>query len=129
MKRFKAAAVQIAPHLTNGTGTIDRVCDSIDRAAAQGVELAVFPETFVPYYPYFSFVLPPVFAGKEHLRLYANAVEVPGPVTARFSEVAARNKMVLVIGVNERDGGSLYNTQLIFNSDGALLYKRRKITP
>jgi aliphatic nitrilase len=129
MKAIRAAAIQIAPDLTSCKGTVDRVCDSIDRAAAQGVELAVFPETFVPYYPYFSFVLPPVFAGKEHLRRYSNAVEVPGPVTARFSEVAARNKMVLVIGVNERDRGSLYNTQLIFNSDGALLYKRRKITP
>ena len=56
MKRLKAAAVQIAPDLTTGTGTIDRVCDAIDRAASQGVELAVFPETFIPYYPYFFFV-------------------------------------------------------------------------
>jgi len=31
--------------------------------------------------------------------------------------------------VNERDGGSLYNTQLIFENDGHLLLKRRKITP
>jgi len=36
---------------------------------------------------------------------------------------------VLVVGVNERDGGSLYNTQLIFDADGSLLLKRRKITP
>jgi nitrilase len=33
------------------------------------------------------------------------------------------------VGVNERDGGSLYNTQLIFDADGSLLLKRRKITP
>jgi aliphatic nitrilase len=37
--------------------------------------------------------------------------------------------MVIVLGVNERDYGSLYNTQLIFDADGALLLKRRKITP
>jgi nitrilase len=129
MKAIRAAAIQIAPDLSSCNGTVDRVCDAIDRAGLQGVELAVFPETFVPYYPYFSFVVPPVLAGKEHMRLYENAVEVPGPVTARFSEAAARNRMVLVIGVNERDGGSLYNSQLIFDSDGALLYKRRKITP
>ena len=129
MKRFKAAAVQIAPDLTTGTGTIDRVCDAIDRAASQGVELAVFPETFIPYYPYFSFVAPAVLMGKDHLRLYEWAVEVPGPVTARLSKVAAQHGMVLVVGVNERDGGSLYNTQLIFENDGRLLLKRRKITP
>src|ERR1700683_428711 len=129
MKRFKAAAVQIAPDLTNGTGTVDRVCEAIDRAAAQGVELAVFPETFIPYYPYFSFVAPAVQMGKDHLRLYEWALEVPGPVTERLSKAAAQHGMVLVVGVNERDGGSLYNTQLIFENDGRLVWKRRKITP
>lgn len=129
MKRIKAAAVQIAPDLATSTGTVDRVCDAIDRAAAQGVELAVFPETFIPYYPYFSFIEPPVQMGKAHLRLYENAVEVPGPITERLSQAAAQHGMVLVVGVNERDGGSLYDTQLVFDADGTLLLKRRKITP
>jgi len=57
MKRLKAAAVQIAPDLS-GSGTVDRVCAAVEKAAAQGVELAVFPETLIPYYPYFSFVVP-----------------------------------------------------------------------
>ena len=129
MKRIKAAAVQIAPDLSGGAGTIERVCDAIGRVAGEGVELAVFPETFIPYYPYFSFVSPPVATGKEHLRLYENAVEVPGPITQRLAEAAAHYHMVLVVGVNERDGGSLYNAQLIFDADGSLLLKRRKITP
>jgi|HubBroStandDraft_6_1064221.scaffolds.fasta_scaffold07907_5 nitrilase len=129
MKRIKAAAIQIAPDLSGGAGTVDRVCNAIDRAAVEGVRLAVFPETFIPYYPYFSFISPPVAAGKEHLRLYENAVEVPGPITQRLADTAARHQIVLVVGVNERDGGSLYNTQLIFDADGSLLLKRRKITP
>ena len=129
MKRIKAAAIQIAPDLAGGAGTLDRVCDAIDRAAAQGVELAVFPETFIPYYPYFSFVAPPVAMGKDHLRLYELAVQVPGPITERLAKAAAQHGMVLVVGVNERDGGSLYNTQLVFDNDGTLLLKRRKITP
>ena len=129
MKRIKAAAVQIAPDLSGGAGTVERVCDAIGRLAGEGVELAVFPETFIPYYPYFSFVSPPVATGKEHLRLYENAVEVPGPITQRLADAAARYHMVLVVGVNERDGGSLYNAQLIFDADGSLLLKRRKITP
>ena len=128
MKRLKAAAVQIAPDLF-GTGTVDRVCDAIAEAAAKGVELAVFPETLIPYYPYFSFVVPPVLAGKEHLRLYEQAVAVPGPVTARLAASAKNARMVLVVGVNERDGGTLYNTQLVFDSDGSLVLRRRKITP
>ncbi|MGA8658668.1 MAG: Nit6803 family nitrilase [Chthoniobacterales bacterium] len=128
MKRLKAAAVQISPDLS-GCDTVDRVCSAIGRAAAQGVELVVFPETFIPYYPYFSFVIPPVLSGKEHLRLYENAVEIPGPVTARLGQAAREARMVLTVGVNERDGGTLYNTQLVFDSDGSLILRRRKITP
>lgn len=82
---MKAAAVQIAPDLTSAEGTVDRVCRAITDAAAQGVEIAVFPETFVPYYPYFSFVEPPVTMGAEHLRLYENAVTIPGWVPDVFS--------------------------------------------
>ena len=128
MKRLKAAAVQIAPDLS-GSGTVDRVCTAVEKAAAQGVELAVFPETLIPYYPYFSFVVPPVLTGKEHLRLYEQSIEIPGPVTARLAQSAEAARMVLVVGVNERDGGTLYNTQLVFDSDGSLVLRRRKITP
>jgi aliphatic nitrilase len=129
MKRIRAAAVQIAPDFESSMGTVDRVCEAIDRAADQGVELAVFPETFLPYYPYFSFVLPPVASGKDHMRLYEFAVQVPGPVTEQLSKAAAQHGMVVVIGVNERDGGTIYNAQLVFDADGSLLLKRRKITP
>lgn len=129
MATIRAAAVQIAPDLTSAEGTVDRICRAVADAAAQGVEIAVFPETFVPYYPYFSFVEPPVSAGKEHLRLYENAVEIPGWVPEVLSQQAQKHGMVLVVGVNEREHGSLYNTQLIFDADGTLALKRRKITP
>ena len=128
-KTVRAAAVQIAPDLDHPERTLDRVCDAIDRAAGQGAQLAVFPETFLPYYPYFSFVQPPVQQGPAHLRLYDHAVVVPGPVTQAVAERAAARRCVVVLGVNERDHGSLYNTQLVFDADGSLKLKRRKITP
>jgi len=125
----RAAAIQIAPDFENPDGTLDRVCGAIDDAAAKGAQIAVFPETFVPYYPYFSFVLPPVLQGPAHIRLMERAVVVPGPVTAAVAERARARGVVVVLGVNERDHGSLYNTQLVFDADGSLLLKRRKITP
>ncbi|WP_186247652.1 Nit6803 family nitrilase [Burkholderia gladioli] len=126
---IRAAAAQIAPDLARAAATLDKVCAAIDEAAAKGVQLIVFPETFVPYYPYFSFVRPPVASGAEHMRLYEEAVVVPGPVTEAVAERARRHGMVVVLGVNERDHGSLYNTQLVFDADGSLLLKRRKLTP
>ena len=125
----RAAAVQIAPDLERGDGTVNKVLGAIDEAAEKGAKLVVFPETFVPWYPYFSFVRPPVLTGAEHIRLYENAVVVPGPVTEAVASAARRHGIVVVLGVNERDHGSLYNTQLIFDADGRLVLKRRKITP
>jgi nitrilase len=74
-------------------------------------------------------VLPPVLQGAPHLRLAERAVVVPGPVTQAVAERARARHMVVVLGVNERDHGSLYNTQLVFDADGTLALKRRKITP
>ena len=126
---IRAAAVQIAPDLTGRVGTIERVLNAIAEAADKGAEFIVFPETFVPYYPYFSFILPPVLQGAPHLELYKEAVVVPSGETRAVSEAAAKRGVVIVLGVNERDEGSLYNTQLIFDADGSLALKRRKITP
>nr|AEP68093.1 nitrilase [Cereibacter sphaeroides]QVV41488.1 nitrilase [synthetic construct] len=128
-KTVRAAAVQIAPDLASRAGTVERVLNAIAEAADKGAELIVFPETFVPWYPYFSFVLPPVQQGLEHLRLYEEAVTVPSPETHAVAEAARKRGAVVVLGVNERDHGSLYNTQLIFDADGTLKLKRRKITP
>jgi aliphatic nitrilase len=125
----RAAAVQITPVFDSADGTINKVCEYIARAAADGAQLAVFPETFVPYYPYFSFIRPPMLAGAEHMKLYELAPVIPGPMTEAIASSARQYGMVVVLGVNERDHGTLYNTQLIFDADGSLLLKRRKITP
>lgn len=125
----RVAAVQIAPDLDTPTGTLDRVLAAISEAAGKGAQLAVFPETFIPWYPYFSFVRPPVLSGAEHIHLYDNAVVVPGPVTDAIAHAARRHNIVIALGVNERDHGSLYNTQVIFDADGTILLKRRKLTP
>ena len=125
----RAAAVQIAPDLDSLEGSLTRVLAALNEAADKGAQIVAFPETFLPWYPYFSFVHAPVMTGAEHLRLYDNAVVVPGPVTEAISAIAKRRGLVVVLGVNERDHGSLYNAQLIFDADGSLLLKRRKITP
>ena len=78
-QKVRAAAVQIAPDLTSGAATLDQVIAAIEEAAGKAAEFIVFPETFVPWYPYFSFVTPPVQSGAEHIRLYEHAFAAPGP--------------------------------------------------
>jgi nitrilase len=128
-QRVRAAAVQLSPVLYSREGTTEKVCAAIAQAAGRGAQLVVFPETVVPYYPYFSFVLAPAAMGKAHLQLYEQAVTVPGPTTEAVAEAARRHGVVVSLGINERDGGSLYNAQLLFDADGKLVQRRRKITP
>ena len=127
----KAAAVQLSPVLYSREGTIEKVVRKIHELGQQGVQFATFPETVVPYYPYFSFVQPPFqnIAGGEQRKLLSQAVTVPSPATEAIGEAAHQAGMVVSIGVNERDGGTLYNTQLLFDADGTLIQRRRKISP
>jgi nitrilase len=131
MKVVKAAAVQISPVLYSREGTIEKVVRTIHELGEQGVEFATFPETVVPYYPYFSAVQTAVqiLSGGEHLKLLDQAVTVPSSATEAIGEAARQAGMVVSIGVNERDRGTLYNAQLLFDADGSLIQRRRKITP
>jgi aliphatic nitrilase len=131
MSMIRAAAVQLSPVLYSRDGTVEKVVQAIHDLGKEGVRFATFPETVVPYYPYFSFVQAPyqIIAGREYAKLLDQAVTVPSPVTSAISEACEEARVVVSIGVNERDGGTLYNTQLLFDADGALIQRRRKITP
>jgi aliphatic nitrilase len=129
MTIVKAAAVQISPVLYSRAGTVEKVVKKIRQLGEQGVQFATFPETLVPYYPYFAFVMPAYAMGKEHQRLLDESVIVPSAETDAIGAAAKEANMVVSIGVNERDGGSIYNTQLLFDADGTLIQRRRKITP
>jgi aliphatic nitrilase len=131
MRTVKAAAVQIGPVLYSREGTVDKVVRQIRDLGKQGVQFATFPETVVPYYPYFAFVQAAyrIIAGGEHLKLLDQAVTLPWPAADAISDACKEAGVVVSIGVNERDGGTLYNTQLLFDADGALIQRRRKTTP
>ena len=131
MRIVKAAAVQLSPVLYSRDGTVGKVVRTIHTLGQQGVQFATFPETVVPYYPYFSFVQPAyhMVAGREHVKLLEQAVTVPSPATHAIADACKEAGIVVSIGVNERDGETLYNTQLLFDADGTLIQRRRKISP
>ena len=131
MKVVKAAAVQISPVLYSREGTVEKLVRKIHELSEHGVQFATFPETVVPYYPYFAFIQTPyqIITGGEHVKLLEQAVTVPSAATDAISDVCRQAGVVVSIGINERDHGTLYNTQLLFDADGALLQRRRKISP
>lgn len=129
MTVIKAAAVQLSPVLYSREGTVDKVVKTILDLGSKGVQFATFPETIVPYYPYFSFVQRPYESSVERHRLLEQSVTVPSATTDAIGEACRQVGMVVSIGVNERDGGTIYNTQLLFDADGSLIQRRRKISP
>ena len=120
MRVVKASAVQLSPVLYSREGTVEKVVRKIHELGQQGVQFVTFPETVVPYYPYYSIVQSgsQILRGGEFLKLLDQSVTVPSPATNAISEACKQAGVVVSIGINERDGGTLYNTQLLFDADG-----------
>jgi nitrilase len=108
---------------------VEKICQQIIALGQQGVQFAVYPETVVPNYPYFSFVQSPYLIGKEHYRHLDQSVTVPSAATHAIGDACRQTGMVVAVGVNERAGGTIYNAQLIFDANGGLIQHRRKISP
>ncbi|MFK0046604.1 carbon-nitrogen hydrolase family protein [Streptomyces sp. NPDC090741] len=132
LPRFTAAAVQASPVYLDPAATVDKAVALIAEAAANGAELVVFPEVFVPGYPYWNWTMNPVQGSPWFERLQRASVDVPGPYVDALRAAARQYGVVLVIGVNERAAhslGVLYNTLLTIGSDGQLLGVHRKLVP
>jgi nitrilase len=128
------AVVQAAPVAFDVERTLEKVADLAADAGRRSAELVLFPEAFVSAYPRgltFGAVMGARTAeGREQFRLYwESAIDVPGPAVDRLGKIARANSTHLVIGVIERDGGTLYCTALFFAPDGAYLGKHRKLMP
>jgi predicted amidohydrolase len=126
---FKAAAVQASPIFLNREASVDKACALIAEAAKNDAQLIVLPETFIPGGPYWAWHLPMRECGKFSAELFQNAVDIPSDTTVRLGEAARKANAYVVIGVNERDGKSLYNTLLYFGPDGRIIGKHRKFKP
>ncbi len=130
----RVAVIQDAPIAFDRDATIAHVGTLARGAAARGAKLALFPEAFVSAYPRgltFGTVIGSRSAeGREWYRRYwASSLDVPGPHTDTLGAIARECQMQLVIGVIEREGGTLYCTVLFFAADGTLSGRHRKLMP
>ncbi|MBV9134524.1 MAG: carbon-nitrogen hydrolase family protein [Chloroflexi bacterium] len=132
-QRLRVAAVQAEPVFLDREATVNKALQLIEAAAANGAELVVFPEAFVPGYPVWLWGERADVEPDAYVRLYANAVQVPDATTACLAEAATRAGVGVAIGITERDAAysraTLYNTLLLFGPDGRLILHRRKLMP
>ena len=130
MSSFKAAATIAAPVFLKKDETVEKVIQMAEKAAGEGAKLIVFPETFIPCYPWWIWMgINNVKKGELFAGLFKNSIEVPGKEITKLCSVAKKHAICLTIGINERAGGTLYNSQVLIDSQGNLAGKRRKLMP
>jgi len=128
------AVVQAASVAFDRKRTLEKALSLTRDAARQGAKLVLFPEAFVSGYPrgldFGAVVGARSDEGREDFRRYfESAVDVPGPAVDTLSKAARANSVYLVIGVIERERGTLYCCVLFFAPDGTFLGKHRKVMP
>src|SRR3989475_59128 len=120
-ERVRVACAQVEPVIFDRAATIDKLASVAADVAANGAQLVLFPETFVPVYPSsrWAHALAVWGAGGKEVwaRLARESLAVPGPETERIGAVAKEHALVLAVGVNELERGTLYNALLVFTPD------------
>lgn len=126
---FKAAAVMASSVFLDREATTEKACRLIKEAAANGAELIAFPEAFLPGYPYWIWLGTPTWGAQFFTELFKNSVEIGSQTTDDLCAAARAANAHVVMGINERDGGTLYNTLLYISRQGKILGRHRKLQP
>ena len=130
---FKAAVAQLSPAPDN-TQALTKIAAACAEAAASGARLVLFPEAMIGGYPrgsaFGAVVGSRTDAGRDAFRKYwEDAIDLPGPECAELGRIAAKHDVYLVVGVIERERGTLYCTVVFLAPDGSYLGKHRKLMP
>jgi len=128
---LRVSAVQAGSVLFDTSATLERFEGLLVRAAKDKPDLVVFPEAFIGGYPKGHHFGAPVGSrspeGREWFRRYFDsAITVPGAETDKIAKLAKQHGTDIVVGIIERDGGTLYCTALCFSKEGRLLGKHRQ---
>lgn len=126
---FRAGAVQASSEFLNRDASIAKVCRYIEEASEQGVDLLAFPETFVPGYPFWIWTHTPATGAPLFFELHGNSVDLATDQLRPVQDAARKASMLVVLGVSEKEGATLYNTQVFIGRDGEILGRRRKLQP
>lgn len=141
---IRVAVTQAEPGWFDLAGALKKTCDLITEAAANGAELIVFPECWIPGYPCWIWYASNMcdFSGAKltiirtrlvdfdlGVKYIKNSLVVDSVEMETIRECAAQNKIIVSLGFSENDGNSLYIAQCTIGSDGQIQMHRRKIKP
>jgi len=126
----KVATTIVSPVLFSKEGCIEKVIAMTEEASLNGAKLIVFPETYIPGYPWWIWM---GINNNKKLELFkkqfANALEVQSSEMDYIRQAAKKNNIMIALGFVEKDGATLYNSQVLISEDGDILIQRRKLMP
>ncbi|TDL28508.1 carbon-nitrogen hydrolase [Rickenella mellea] len=131
---IRAAVIQTCTAAYSLPDTLSKLEHFTKLAREDGAQLAVFPEAFIGGYPKMSTFgtvigMRTLEGRNEFLRYYNAAVEIPSPSISRIEELSTANNMYLIVGVIEREGGTLYCTVIFVDPAKGYVGKHRKLMP
>src|SRR5574337_742464 len=129
---IKVAAAHAVPVYLDRGATVQKALSLIDEAARHGAELVAFPESYVPGFPVWAALWPPIDNHEWFKRMVANSLLVDGPEMAKLRAAAKRNGLFVSIGFSEATRasvGCIWNSNVLIGDDGAILNHHRKLVP
>lgn len=131
----RIAVIQAAPIMFDKDACMEKALELIQECAGNGGELLVFPELFIPGYPYgmtYGFTVGSRSAeGRKDWKVYYdNSILSDGPEMQRIIEAAKKHNVYVSIGYSERDRvtATLYNSNMMIAPDGKCM-NHRKLKP
>lgn len=94
-------------------GNFRRIEYALDQAEAQHADIAIFPESSI--------------LGWENPDAHRMAAPIPGADSDRIAALAQKHHIMIAIGLDEKDGDKLYDSAILVDKSGKLLWKHRKI--
>lgn len=125
------AAAHVAPVFMDAQATAVKAAEWIGRARAQGADLVVFPEVFLPGFPYWINCYPPLVQAGMNRRYQDQSVEIDGAEIGLLREAAREHGVAVVMGASERRKGArtCHNSAFFIDADGRLAGVHRKLKP
>jgi nitrilase len=129
MARHLVAAAHVSSVMLDKAASLEKACAMVEEAGRQGVELVCFPETFLPGFPYWINLYAPGVQHDIYLAYADQSVDLSTDELAPLLKAASAAHCAVVMGLSERVGGTMYNTQVFIDEKGILRGKHRKLQP
>jgi predicted amidohydrolase len=129
MRKHVVAAAHASSIMLDKDASLNKACAIIVEAGRAGVELLCFPETFVPGFPYWINLYPPAAQHDIYLRYLDQSADLSAGDLGGLCAAAQQARCNVVVGISERVGATMYNSQVFIDRQGAILGRHRKLQP